>query len=79
MRADAISALFPELRETYASFATTILYFAIFHFNGSILPVLHLSAICLITLAGVLASAEISAARPGRSIIHVIDEVAGDC
>jgi phosphatidylglycerophosphatase A len=68
----------PGAPGTYASFATTILYFSIYHINGRILPALHLSAVCLITLAGVLASAEISR-RTGREdpSFIVIDEVAG--
>jgi phosphatidylglycerophosphatase A len=68
----------PGAPGTYASLATTILYFAIYHYTGRILPALHLSAFCLITLAGVLASAQISR-RTGKEdpSFIVIDEVAG--
>ena len=69
----------PGAPGTYASSRQPILYFADLSFHtAGILPVLHLSAVCLITLAGVLASAEISR-RTGREdpSFIVIDEVAG--
>jgi len=68
----------PGAPGTYASFATTVLYFVVYLLGGRILPALHLSAVCLITLAGVLASAQISR-RTGQEdpSFIVIDEVAG--
>ena len=67
----------PGAPGTYASLATSLVFFAIAHFGG-VLPSLHLSAVCLISLAGVLASARISRAtgQEDPSFI-VIDEVAG--
>ncbi len=50
----------PGAPGTYGSLATVLVYSAIYHFSGRILPALHLSAICLISLAGILASAEVS-------------------
>jgi phosphatidylglycerophosphatase A len=63
---------------TYASLITAILYFTVHQLSGRILPVLHLSTVCLITIAGVLAAAELSR-RTGKEdpSFIVIDEVAG--
>jgi phosphatidylglycerophosphatase A len=68
----------PGAPGTYASLATTILFFLVYHFSGKVLPAYHLSAIGLITLAGILASARISRStgQEDPSFI-VIDEVAG--
>lgn len=68
----------PGAPGTYASLATTLLFFLIYHFSGRIVPALHLSTLCLISVAGILASAEIesSTGRKDPSFI-VIDEVAG--
>jgi phosphatidylglycerophosphatase A len=68
----------PGAPGTYASIATTLCFFLIFHFSGRIISVLHLSAICLISLAGVLASDDVSR-RTGNQDPQfvVIDEVAG--
>jgi phosphatidylglycerophosphatase A len=68
----------PGAPGTYASFATTLLYFFICRFYGGILPALHVSALCLISLTGILASAAISR-RTGKEdpSYIVIDEVAG--
>jgi phosphatidylglycerophosphatase A len=68
----------PGAPGTYASLATTILFFLAYQLSGKILPVYHLSAIGLITLAGILASAQISRStgQEDPSFI-VIDEVAG--
>jgi phosphatidylglycerophosphatase A len=68
----------PGAPGTYASIATSLVFFLVFHFSGRIIPVLHLSVICLISLAGVLAADDVSR----RSGIQdpqfvVIDEVAG--
>ena len=68
----------PGAPGTYASLVTTVLFFLIGHLTGRILPALHLSVLGLITLAGILASAEISRStgKEDPSFI-VIDEVAG--
>jgi phosphatidylglycerophosphatase A len=68
----------PGAPGTYASLVTTILFFLVYRFAGGIPPALHLSIVCLISLAGILASAEISR-RTGREdpSFIVIDEVAG--
>jgi phosphatidylglycerophosphatase A len=68
----------PGAPGTYASLLTTVLFFAAFRLGGRILPALHLSVLCLISLAGILASAEISR-RTGQEdpSFIVIDEVAG--
>jgi len=68
----------PGAPGTYASIATSLVFFVISHSFGCIQPALHLSAVCLISLAGVLASAEITR-RTGREdpSFIVIDEVAG--
>jgi phosphatidylglycerophosphatase A len=68
----------PGAPGTYASVATTLLFFAVFFFCGRIVPMIHVSVICLISLAGVLASDDISR-RTGNQDPQfiVIDEVAG--
>jgi phosphatidylglycerophosphatase A len=68
----------PGAPGTYASFVTTVLFLFISHWTGRILPALHLSVIGMISLAGVLASAEIirDTGNEDPSYI-VIDEVAG--
>jgi len=68
----------PGAPGTYASLATTILYLAAFLIGGRIIPSLHLSAVCLISLAGILVSAHTSR-RCGIEDPQfiVIDEVAG--
>jgi phosphatidylglycerophosphatase A len=68
----------PGAPGTYASFATAILFFLVYHISGGMLPSFHLSATCLISLAGILASSQItrSTGLEDPSFI-VIDEVAG--
>jgi len=68
----------PGAPGTYASVATSLIFFLISFLSGRIIPVLHLSALCLLTLAGVLASDYISQ-RTGKEDPQfvVIDEVAG--
>lgn len=68
----------PGAPGTYASIATTLAYFLLYsygHWNSS---ALHLSTICLISLAGVLASSVVSKKTgiEDPSFV-VIDEVAG--
>ena len=68
----------PGAPGTYASVATALSYYLIYRFSHRILPELHISAVCLITLVGVLASAELHRIT-GEEDPHfiVIDEVAG--
>ena len=68
----------PGAPGTYASLATTILFFLFDRFRGGVVPVLHLSAVGIISLAGILASAAITrkTGQEDPSFI-VIDEVAG--
>jgi phosphatidylglycerophosphatase A len=68
----------PGAPGTYASLLTTVLFYAAYRLGGRILPELHLSSLCLISIAGTLASAEIHR-RTGQEdpSYIVIDEVAG--
>jgi phosphatidylglycerophosphatase A len=74
----AYIGMIPGAPGTYASLATTLAYYLIYRIYFRILPELHLSVLCVITLAGVFASARVS-----RSLdqddpkVVVIDEVAG--
>jgi len=68
----------PGAPGTYASIATTLGFFLIFSFSHQIPLTLHLSAVCLISVAGVLASAAISKNTGVKDPSYVvIDEVAG--
>jgi len=68
----------PGMPGTYGSILTALVYYSVYRLGGYIVPGFHLGAVCLITLAGVLISAEI-----GRSIgkedpsFIIIDEAAG--
>src|SRR4030042_4140516 len=70
--------MIPGAPGTYASLVTALVYYEVYRISFRILPELHLSTICLITLAGVYASARVSRnlgwEDPG---VVVIDEVAG--
>lgn len=68
----------PGIPGTYGSFAAALCFFAVYCFAHGISPALHLSAVCLISLIGVLVSAEVSrnTGNEDPSFI-VIDEVAG--
>jgi len=70
--------MIPGAPGTYASLATALVYYQVHRISFRILPELHLSAICLITLAGVYASARVSRnlGREDPGVV-VIDEVAG--
>jgi len=70
--------MIPGMPGTYASLATTLAYYLIYRISFRILPELHLSAICLITAAGIVASARVSQnlGQEDPRVI-VIDEVAG--
>jgi phosphatidylglycerophosphatase A len=68
----------PGAPGTYASIATTLVYFLIFHFSHWIPPQLHVSAICLISMIGVLTSAIVSKKTGVEDPSYVvIDEIAG--
>ncbi len=68
----------PGAPGTYASIATSLCYFLVYSIGHRILPALHLSAVCLISLIGILVSDEVrrSTGLEDPSFI-VIDEVAG--
>ncbi len=70
--------LIPGAPGTYASLATSLVFFFVFHVNDRIQPELHVSAVCLITLTGVLAAARVSKTTGNEDpSCVVIDEVAG--
>ncbi len=68
----------PGMPGTYASIATTLVYYLIYRISFRIYPELHLSAICLIAATGVFVSAAVSRnlGKEDPQIV-VIDEVAG--
>ena len=68
----------PGMPGTYSSILTALVFYAVYSQSGRIMPELHLTAVCLISLAGVLVSAEIgrSTGKEDPSYI-VIDEAAG--
>ena len=70
--------MIPGMPGTYASIATTLVYYLIYRISYRIYPELHLSAICLIVAGGVFASATVSRnlGKEDPQIV-VIDEVAG--
>jgi phosphatidylglycerophosphatase A len=68
----------PGAPGTYASIATTLGFFSVYFFSHKIIPGLHVSAVCLITLIGILTSSEVSRASGNEDpSFVVIDEVAG--
>jgi phosphatidylglycerophosphatase A len=70
--------MIPGAPGTYASLATTLVYYLVYRIYFRILPELHLSIIGLITAAGVFAAARVSKnmCKEDPQIV-VIDEVAG--
>jgi len=70
--------LIPGAPGSYASLATVVVYYWIYRTFHTIIPDLHLSAICLISAIGVFAAAETSRnlGDPDPRAV-VIDEVAG--
>jgi phosphatidylglycerophosphatase A len=68
----------PGAPGTYASIATTLVFFATYCLTHRISPVIHLISLCLISLIGVFVSGEASrnAGIEDPSFV-VIDEVAG--
>jgi phosphatidylglycerophosphatase A len=70
--------LIPGAPGTYASLATTFVFFLIYQTSNRIEAELHLSAICLIATAGTLSSAEIAQNQKIEDPhCVVIDEIAG--
>jgi phosphatidylglycerophosphatase A len=68
----------PGAPGTYASVATTLVYSLVFFLSGRIPFGLHLSAVCLVSFLGVLASASVSRNSGLEDPQYVvIDEVAG--
>jgi phosphatidylglycerophosphatase A len=68
----------PGAPGTYASIATSLIFSLIFFSSGRIPPELHLIALCLISILGVLAAAKVSRnAGVEDPQFVVIDEVAG--
>ena len=68
----------PGMPGTYASIITALMFYSIYAATGSIRPEFHLGSVCLITLIGVLASAEIERSTGVEDPSYiVIDEVAG--
>jgi phosphatidylglycerophosphatase A len=68
----------PGMPGTYGSIITALVFFLIFHLGVNIMPGFHLGAVCLITMVGILVSAEIgrSTGQEDPSYI-IIDEAAG--
>ena len=70
--------LIPGAPGTYASVATTLVLYLVYRHSHRIVPALHVSAVCLITAAGVLAAAEVARNRADKDpSVVVADEVAG--
>ncbi len=70
--------MIPGAPGTYASIATTIAFFLIYQMSHKIAAELHLSAVCLIALVGVVVADEVSRNECQHDPQHVvIDEVAG--
>jgi phosphatidylglycerophosphatase A len=68
----------PGAPGTYASIVTTLGFFLAYHHMHWIPPILHMSAICLISMIGVLTSSIISKNTGVEDPSYiVIDEVAG--
>jgi len=70
--------LIPGAPGTYASIATTLVYFLVVRLTHSVVPSLQLSVVCLISVIGVFTSANVSrnSGIEDPSFV-VIDEVAG--
>ena len=68
----------PGMPGTYASLATTLAYYMIYRIYFRILPELHLSVVCLVTVIGIFTSARVSRNLGQEDPrVVVIDEVAG--
>lgn len=68
----------PGMPGTYGSIITALIFVGIYSLTDQIQPVIHLSAVCMITLIGIWASAEISRKTGVEDPSYIIiDEVAG--
>lgn len=70
--------LIPGAPGTYASLAATLAFYGVYRIYSRILPELHLSAVCLISAIGMIASSAVARREnqeDPRKI--VIDEIAG--
>ncbi len=69
---------FPKAPGTCASAVATLAFFLVFYFSHRMLPGLHLTTVCLISLVGTLAADRASrdSGNEDPSVV-VIDEVAG--
>ena len=68
----------PGAPGTYASIVTTLIFLLCYLVSHRIVPSLHLSAVCLISLVGVLTSSDASRSTGNEDpSFVVIDEVAG--
>src|SRR5512147_2074180 len=70
--------LIPGAPGTYGSVATTIVFLIVYRISFRIVPELHVSTVCLVSLVGVLSSTAV-ARQLGREdpCVAVIDEIAG--
>jgi phosphatidylglycerophosphatase A len=70
--------LIPGAPGTYASVATTLVFFFIYRIRQRILPELHLSALSIVIVIGVIVAGQVSKAYDNEDpSVVVIDEVAG--
>jgi phosphatidylglycerophosphatase A len=70
--------LVPGAPGTYASIATTLAFYLMWRTTGGIVPALHLSVVCLVSVLGVFTAAEVSRQQGVEDPrIVVLDEVAG--
>jgi phosphatidylglycerophosphatase A len=70
--------LIPGAPGTYASLVTVLCFSLVYLVSFRIVPELHVSTVCLISLAGVLASSAVARQRGDEDpSVVVIDEIAG--
>jgi phosphatidylglycerophosphatase A len=70
--------LIPGAPGTYASMATTAVFFLFYRISYRIAPELHISIVCLVSLVGVWAATAVARQRGVKDpSVVVIDEVAG--
>jgi phosphatidylglycerophosphatase A len=70
--------LIPGAPGTYASMATTAVFFLFYRISYRIAPELHISIVCLVSLVGVWAATAVARQRGVEDpSVVVIDEVAG--
>ncbi|HYK90936.1 MAG TPA: phosphatidylglycerophosphatase A [Acidobacteriota bacterium] len=70
--------LIPGAPGTYGSIAATMAFYLVSRVGNGIVPALHLSVTCLVSLVGIFAAAEVSRQRGEEDPrVVVIDEIAG--